>query len=268
METGWRAPPPSKAKRVKDCIICYFSIHWLKCGVDPISTAIVEVWKWFKGMKQHSLLSCLHSAHRLQFIVRNCGTRFKCNMVSLQSLIFVVYTYYLTLQFVDKNNLANFQYFPKVPVCKFSSWHRFSLSLQYLLCSDFLPFELSSHGTPPNPYCCDQTYGYFQSCHFSPLLCQSQLWGRVVSGTRCHTWLTTGLWSIFLKASPNSSNWSSQQLKLAWHKGQGPRMDYWLRIRNTRPQNIPEKELYSQLHIQGCRDEWGKDHSENGKKSV
>lgn len=102
METGWRAPPPSKAKRVKDCIICYFSIHWLKCGVDPISIAIVEVWKRFKGMKQHSLLSCLHSAHRLQFIVRNCGTRFKCNMVSLQSLIFVVYTYYLTLQFVDK----------------------------------------------------------------------------------------------------------------------------------------------------------------------
>lgn len=110
METGWRAPPPSKAKRVKDRIICYFSIHWLKCGVDPISTAIVEVWKWFKGMKQHSLLSCLHSAHRLQFIVRNCGTRFKCNMVSLQSLIFVVYTYYLTLQFVDK-----FSVFPQGP---------------------------------------------------------------------------------------------------------------------------------------------------------
>lgn len=190
--------------------------------------------------------------------------------MSLQSLIFLIYTYYLTLQFVDKNNLADFQYFPKVPVCTFNSWHGFPLSLQHFLCSDFLPSEFLSRGTPPKPLLLWPDRWVFSELSFFstfvPITAvrKSGLWDPISQLTH----LMTRLWSIFLKVSHNTSTWSSQQLKLAWHKQQGPRMDIWLRIKNTRPQKIPEKEPYSQLHIQGFRDEWGKDPSENGKKSV
>lgn len=192
---------------------------------------------------------------------------FKFTLVSLQSLIFLNCVYYLTQWHVDKNNLANFKYFPQGPSLFASAIVNTGFLCPFSTSPALAFFLLNSHplAHPQVPASVARQTGIFRVAIFSLLLCQSQVWGGVVSPRPDLTlgW-QVGFEAYFRKLPTTSltgalSSWSclgtkSRALRIfssdEWITGFGSGKPGHKTSLTENPTN--------QLHVQDCRDEWEK----------